>query len=275
MFHGEYLPAPLLRPYIKNYGVLTDDRSDVNGIYEWVPPFLSKAIVFFYNNSGRIFVENGVYDDYLPLGYVLPQVKKSNLWSYKHGFSSFAIIFHPGKFRYFFQVPMLEFLNKVIAVDEFGEEDLIELHKKIEDSISTQQRVDHCDDCFLKRLRDVENSRDLIDVTLSKMLATPKLSITEIRKDLNVNISERHFRRRFQEEIGMSPKGYQKQLRFLRALDSLQSGQFTSIADVAYACGYYDQSQFNLHFKEYLQVSPLQYLHKHFPITQSIYWRED
>jgi len=123
MCYGDYIPAPRLGPYIKTYAVLTDDRKDVNGISELVPPFLSKAIVFFYNDSGRIFVENGVYDDYLPIGYVLPQVRQSNLWSYKRVFSSFAIIFYPGKFRYFFQVPMLEFLSKVIAVDEFGEEE--------------------------------------------------------------------------------------------------------------------------------------------------------
>lgn len=272
MYYQESLPAAPLRPYIKTYAILIEDRQIEGEVSERVPPFLSKAIVLSCRQNSPIFITNGTYDDNLPPGYILPHGLKSNLWTYTGQFAHFAIIFRPGQFRHFYRAPMFEFLGSLIDIRDFEEKSLLELHEKIVEAKSMKEQVKHADRFMLDRLRRVKIKRDIMDQALKEIFQDPCLPIHQIQRRLPV--SQRHFRRLFSREIGITPKQYQKQLRFLKSMHLLENRQFQKLGDVAYQCGYYDQSDFIEQFKSVMQVTPKQYLQQLFPITQSIYWRE-
>lgn len=88
---------------------------------------------------------------------------------------------------------------------------------------------------------------DKVKLAIHYMKSQPDCKLDYICKKLN--ISPRHFRRLFQQQTGMPPKEYQQQLRFKRAVTMLRSGKFRKLSDVAYQCGYYDQTTFNKAFK--------------------------
>lgn len=62
------------------------------------------------------------------------------------------------------------------------------------------------------------------------------------------------FRRRF----GLTPHAYLTQWRLRAALRRLQAGQ--CVVEAALACGFYDQSALNKHFKRTFGMTPLQYV---------------
>lgn len=63
-------------------------------------------------------------------------------------------------------------------------------------------------------------------------------------------LSERQFARKFKEYSGFSPKLFSRITRFHTATECYGSGD-KSLAEIAYECGYYDQSHFIQDFKEF------------------------
>ncbi len=63
--------------------------------------------------------------------------------------------------------------------------------------------------------------------------------------------------RQFKHEVGITPHQYQIQIRLRKAVHLLK--QNTLPIDVAMACGFYDQSHFNNHFKKTFGTTPKRY----------------
>jgi AraC-like DNA-binding protein len=63
---------------------------------------------------------------------------------------------------------------------------------------------------------------------------------------------------RFREVVGLPPKTVARLLRLERAIELAASG--VEWAEVAYACGYYDQSHLVNEFRRITGASPTQYL---------------
>ncbi|MGF1582757.1 MAG: helix-turn-helix domain-containing protein [Gemmataceae bacterium] len=72
-------------------------------------------------------------------------------------------------------------------------------------------------------------------------------------------VSEFHFSRLFKKTTGLSPMNYRMRLRIERAQRLLEDRKNLSLSQVAYACGFADQSHFGRHFKRITGRTPLQY----------------
>jgi AraC-like DNA-binding protein len=68
------------------------------------------------------------------------------------------------------------------------------------------------------------------------------------------NVSRRHLQRLFLTHVGLSPKTLARIVRVQHAATRLRAG--ASLADVAIACGYYDQAHMALDFRAVAQESP-------------------
>jgi len=68
------------------------------------------------------------------------------------------------------------------------------------------------------------------------------------------NLSRRQLQRLFLAHVGLTPKTLARIVRVQRAAARLRSG--TALADVALACGYYDQAHMALDFRAVAQHSP-------------------
>jgi AraC-like DNA-binding protein len=71
---------------------------------------------------------------------------------------------------------------------------------------------------------------------------------------VELSLSHRQFERKFKEFSGFSPKLYSRIARFQAALCEYGSGK--SLTDIAYDCGYYDQSHFISDFREFSGYNP-------------------
>jgi AraC-like DNA-binding protein len=79
-----------------------------------------------------------------------------------------------------------------------------------------------------------------------------------------VGWSRRHLVNRFRTQVGLPPKTLARVLRFEELLRRLPTGD---LAEVATACGYYDQAHMNRDFREFAGTTPTDYLAR-FPSVQ-------
>lgn len=108
---------------------------------------------------------------------------------------------------------------------------------------------------------------DLVSVLLLKMVedrkphprvraaATMLAGGREIDESAHVlGVSGRHFRRLFQAEVGVSPKTFQRVMRFQHALGC--RSRIPSWSEVAAECGYSDQAHLIREFREFTGLTP-------------------
>jgi AraC-like DNA-binding protein len=75
-----------------------------------------------------------------------------------------------------------------------------------------------------------------------------------------VGWSRRHLTERFTREFGLGPKELGRAVRFEHSKRRLQAGQFGSLADVAAACGYYDQAHLAREWGQLAGCAPSRWL---------------
>ena len=74
-----------------------------------------------------------------------------------------------------------------------------------------------------------------------------------------LNVSERTFERKFEQQVGLSPRLLANIAQFQASLRQLKTGNYQRLSDIAYDNGYSDQSHFIRSFKRFTGVSPLQF----------------
>ena len=92
--------------------------------------------------------------------------------------------------------------------------------------------------------------------------------LTELAHKANTAcLSTKQFTRIFTEYIGTSPKEFLRIIRVQRALFLLQQNPQCNFAQVAYSCGFSDQSHMIREFKLFTGYTPLEYLSVYTPIS--------
>jgi hypothetical protein len=142
-----------------------------------------------------------------------------------------AIRFQPGGAAGFVRFPQHEVAGEIKNLEDFWGNQARQFHDALGEARSPQSRLQ-----VLERL-------------LLEMRPQPPVSLGML--------SQRQYRRRFEETVGLPPKLHQRILRFQRALDALGK---RPIADVAIGCGYYDQAHLIRDFKQFAGLTPTAWL---------------
>ena len=75
--------------------------------------------------------------------------------------------------------------------------------------------------------------------------------------------SKKQFIQQFKKYIGITPKKYQRILRFNEILKRINEGKFFSWVDVGLDCGYSDLAHFIKDFKAFSGMNPTKFLDVH------------
>lgn len=272
MRYVEHFPAPPLRAIIRYYGFLDQPNSFDQAITNVTPPSLSKGLMFHYYRESELLTDNGVFRGNLPLGFIMTQAVKPNHWTFGKEWSILAVIFQPGMFRKVFPFSTVGLSDYFILFDDLKNKSYTELLEKISLAADTDNRVRLLNDFFLKEFKHIDTSRDYVDFFILSLFKSTDKPIYELIKD--IPMTERHFRRHFLRQMGLSPKKYQRLVKFSKAFHLLQTGRFKNLSSLAHFCGYYDQSTFIREFKQFLDTTPTEFLKQVNPFAESIHWKE-
>lgn len=88
--------------------------------------------------------------------------------------------------------------------------------------------------------------------------STGSISIKEIYTDLN--ISKSTLEQRFNKDIGLTPKEFCKIEKLNGFIQTYNESDGTSLTELTYQCGYYDQSHLIKDFRYFLDMSPKEFL---------------
>jgi len=159
----------------------------------------------------------------------------------RESFGIFGVYIYPFAVPWLFSVPSEKTSNELLDLDTFFGFKGRELEERIMTAPDHAVRISilsrFLEECLLKaRFRDKTIATAITHVIHSKQLST----VSQLADTFN--FSTRQFDRKFKEYAGFSPKTYLRLVRLNHAIKGYSGNK--PLTQIAYECGYYDQSHF-------------------------------
>ncbi len=254
MFFREHQPSSCLKPYVRYYWTLKLDSVPVAPSGQRL---LTESFEFIFNLAAPIEIINcdGVKKSILETGITGPMSRPMRMRP-AGPLHLFGICFRPGGGYPFFKYPAHELVDRSPDVDDLWGAGGREFTEHVQNDCRTVQScIEAVDGHLIERLES--NLRD--DAAIQEAIETIEKSkgcIAIERLAGRLGLSRRNLTRKFKERIGISPKQLCRNVRFKNVYKLIESANHDNWADVAVACGYYDQSHLINEFRYFTGSSP-------------------
>jgi AraC-like DNA-binding protein len=173
--------------------------------------------------------------------------------------SMMGIHFRPGGVAPFLDMPAGELTNQVVETTAVWDAAADDLHDAILEQSTPEAKFQVLERFVLRALRGRMKHCEAVDYAVRLFMANPQVaSIRDVVAELG--ISHKHFISQFRDGVGLTPKRFCRVLRFQRVLSEIEQRKAVDRADIAFACGYYDQAHFINDFQAFAGLSPSTYL---------------
>ncbi len=162
----------------------------------------------------------------------------------------------------FLQVAMEEIADRIVPGDEFTNHHLINMREQLFDAATSEDKFAVADEWLDASFeRSLLPPQSIIDI-VALLQSQPAAKLNEVIDSFDG--TQKHLIAQFKKYIGITPKQYQRVLRFNDIFVQMQGDQFLSWSDIAYRCGYSDQSHFIREFKTFSGFIPENFLSEEF-----------
>ncbi|MCC8134978.1 MAG: helix-turn-helix domain-containing protein [Tannerellaceae bacterium] len=245
-------PSDPLKPFVSYYWVLETEK--IINETERILPTGYMQLIFYRANRAFSHTEK----DWQPRTFIGGQTNTYNELTLTGTIKMIAVSFHPYGARAFFNLSMLDFLNRTIPVDCMGDKKLEELEEKIMDTEDIRTCILLIEAFLLKRLiTDQDHYFKRLQHSLLMAKIQPETKTFQLASASC--FSTKQYKRIFNEYVGINPKEFLRILRFQRTLHILHNQPSILFTDLAFQAGYYDQAHLTKEFKRFSGYMPTQY----------------
>jgi len=170
-----------------------------------------------------------------------------------------AVRFRSGALRHFSALPLAELRDDVLPIGEVWGAEGRDVAEQVAQAGSRGARVSLLEAWLLRCLQHYHKGQPAIEAALHQLYYGHREVKIDVLAD-RIGMSRRHFERVFREQIGVTPKLFQRTARFnLTVRELLLSASADTLA-VALDHGYYDQAHFIHDFQTFVGDSPAAFL---------------
>ncbi|GAA4313250.1 AraC family transcriptional regulator [Compostibacter hankyongensis] len=264
MIYREFTPHPCLRPFIECYWKASADS----------PPFRKEESLI---PDGTIELMFNFGDDYdqvregmrAPVkgSHIIGIRKKTLQISQTRRQEVFSVRFRPGGTYPFFRIPVHLFANAFWNITELLGKAYYELEEQLFGARDDAERIHIIDSFLLSRMETGDDYR-FVSSCSRWILEHSGASIADTCRTFGTHY--KNLERKFSQVIGLTPTELLKIRRFNSAILAMYSKPEASLTDIAYSCGFYDQSHFIREFKQLSGYTPKAFLKAGFTIVRVI-----
>lgn len=246
-------PAPVLASYVRYYWIMRVDAQE--SVSERTLPVGCVQLVFHRGNR-LLSVDNAALQ---PQSFVCGQTVSYTDVLSTGNIDMVTVVFQPHAARRFFSAPMSCFYGQNVAVGDTGDIELSDLSKRVADTVGDAMPVQLIERFLMRRLyRLPEYNVERMSAALRLVNRSPLADVSQLAGA--ACLGNKQFGRVFLEHTGTTPKEFMRIVRMQRALYMLQQDSTLPFAQLAYACGFSDQSHMIREFKFFSGYTPAGYL---------------
>ena len=228
-------PCTALAPYIRHYWILQDDA--VFPVAERVLPVGCMQMVFHKGRQLLSLSESALQ----PQSFISGQsVGFSDVQS-TGKIEMITVVFQPYAVRPLLHIPGYLFHGQNISTDAVEDVELSDLAKRVTDTFDNIACIRLIEQFFIRRLYSfAEYNMRRMSAVFHEIDLQPQISISQMSEV--ACLSSKQFGRIFADYVGTTPKEMVRIVRMQRALSVLQQNMAAPFVQVAYECGFSDQS---------------------------------
>lgn len=174
--------------------------------------------------------------------------------------SMFSISFQPYGARFFFDIPSNELFDQNIPLKYLIKDKADELECRLYESKSFEEKVLIVENFLLNQLQKVSKGYEKNRIINSIALIDQNCGLINIETIASFAcLSRKQYERTFADYIGSSPKQFLRIVRFQNTLREKQKNRNINLTELAYNCGFFDQSHMINEFKLISGKTPTHY----------------
>lgn len=253
--YREYLPCAALKPYVQRYWtriavageetqrahrVLPDGCIDI--VFNFGGPWVNPA-----GNGHGSRAERSSVVGTMTCPLIVEQADRAQF---------LGVRFRPGKARAFLNMFAGDITNQHLALVDIWGRNAKRLEERLAEAPSIPHRLTLLEDELLQRLQPLATEDPYVDAAVSLVLRQQgRIAVSAISSF--VGISRQHLARKFEQQVGISPKFFARVVRFQSLVEHSSRSRPTDWASTAVELGYYDQAHMIADFREFAGITPV------------------
>lgn len=249
-------PAPPIRQYIKEYLVLhMRFGKDISSPIKAYPVNPEEGMTFVIRGTKTAeTVETGEFKIRPKTCIFGLPTTRQNL----HLPSEYMMVhvrFHPGAIHKLLRIPMYELLHQYVEAQTILGREIDDVEDQLSNATTYDELPLILDRYFTKKVTRVKFGFEPIDRVGSVILANPQaFNLTQTASD--ACLSFRQFEKRFERQVGVTPKYFARICRFYQAYSLKDARQELDWLSIAIQTGYSDYQHLVKDFKQFAGVTP-------------------
>ena len=180
-----------------------------------------------------------------------------------------VVQFKPAGAYPFFHVPLHSFSGKVADAGHVFGAEILQLRNEMLASGDVSGKFNLIEKWLLKKYDTTKHPPNDLLLFIEKLQKEPVCKLNHIIN--TYPYTQKQLILHFRKYLGLTPKHYQRILRFNEILKSIQRKEQISWADIAYGCDYSDQSHFIKEFFFFSGFNPQEFIRKELSKEQYLF----
>ncbi len=261
-------PPERLAQYVRYFWILEGEASSDKPYVHRSMADGCAELIFHYNGIFDELIKDASIEKSFSSG-LAGQSQHFRRFSIKQNFGIFGIYLYPFAVSSLFSIQGMDIKNQMLDLRSVIGSEASELEEKMMLAINNNVRLKIITEFLEGKLAKLKKQPPGVFETIKYIIQTNGITNVEELAKQNFR-STRQFERNFKQFAGFNPKLFSRIIRFQNALREYDN-KGKSLTDIAYACGYYDQSHFIHDFKEFSGHNPKEYFSGK---TEATEWRD-
>lgn len=250
-------PSELLSPYISQYWIIENCIPKGKSHIQRIVPSGLMELSFYLGDRPKVLNSKSE----LPENTLLSGQRNTHYDLLISGkLSIFSVTFKPQGVRMFFNLPLIELFNQNIPLCFIEKEAVQKVENDLLQSLNFGDKIKATEEYLLRQLQKNgydQNERRIKDSIRIINQSKGVISVEELAS--RACLSEKQYSRIIKDYVGISPKQFLRIIRFQHAIYKKQNKPNISLTNLAYDCGYFDQSHMISDFKDLSGKAPKQF----------------
>jgi AraC-like DNA-binding protein len=160
----------------------------------------------------------------------------------------------------FLHFPIYTLNEKIVAAEDIFGDEIIALREEILSKETPKEKFNAVDSWLNRRFQPGKTPPAELLSVVKKLNTEPVANYGQIVK--NYSKTPKHLIDQFKKYIGLTPKYYQRILRFHEILQQIHRSEKIEWSQIAYQCEYADQSHFIKEFKHFSGFNPQKFIQR-------------
>lgn len=255
MRYQNFFPCPELKEFVRNYTVIHLHFEPGESIpAKHRSPKAEQKIVFYIHGSVNLLdMQTGERSTPPPVSIFTHQLERKIL-QVSSDFFAIVVYLEPGTLYRLLKFPMTEFSQQYFNAGFFFTNELQLVREQLAEAKSIGAMIHIIERLLLARCKQ-SREKAPVDLVATNVLSDPTTFSLDSMAH-HACLSTKQFYRKFTQRIGISPKYFSRLSRFNHAYQYKLTHPYVSWSSIAQEFAYTDYHHMEKEFKEFLGVTP-------------------